>query len=292
MLVAHAFHIGIFKGIIVFHKMSAMQFRLFRSISLASKVTFMRFRRIVESLMHRTKILARVILSSNAGYCHCCRQKTRFYISGPWLRDQYLCRTCQSIPRQRHINYILDRYIPNWEDKEIHESSPGNKFISQWASRYSSSQYFEEVAEGELHNGHRCENLEHLTFSDDSFDIFITQDVMEHVFHPIKAAQEIMRVLKPGGVHVFTAPKHKNISQGYVRAVIEKGEVNYLLEPMYHGNPVGDGRALVTWDYGDDFEAQIWNWCGYPTITYVTRDRSLGLDGEYLEVFVTHKIAK
>jgi len=186
----------------------------------------------------------------------------------------------------------LDRYIPDWGSKEIHESSPGNRFVSQWACNYSASQYFEGVAEGTLHNGIRCENLEHLTFADDSLDIFITQDVMEHVFHPDKAIQEIMRVLKPGGVHVFTAPKHKNISRGYARASIEKGEVKHLLEPMYHGNPVGDGRALVTWDYGDDFEMQIWDWCGYPTITYVTRDQSLGLDGEYPEVFVTHKIAK
>jgi SAM-dependent methyltransferase len=253
---------------------------------------FMKFGRIVGALSRRANILRFVLLASNAGYCHCCRKKTRIYKSGPWLRDQYLCLNCRSIPRQRHINYILDRYLPNWADKEIHESSPSNTFISRWANRYSSSQYFEGVTEGAIHKGSRCENLEHLTFSDNSFDIFITQDVMEHVFHPNKAVQEIMRVLKPGGIHVFTAPKHKNISQGCVRAVIENGKVKLLLEAMYHGNPVGDGRALVTWDYGDDFEAQIWSWCGYPTITYVTRDKSLGLDGEYLEVFVTHKIAK
>ncbi|MEO8331315.1 MAG: methyltransferase domain-containing protein [Gallionella sp.] len=186
----------------------------------------------------------------------------------------------------------MDQHFPGWENKEIHESSPGNRFISQWANHYSYSQYFEGVPEGELHNGQRCENLEHLTFADETFDIVITQDVMEHVFHPNKAIREIMRVLKPGGVHVFTAPKHKNVAQGYARAVIEKGEVKHLLEPMYHGNPVGDGRALVTWDYGDDFETQILNWCGYPTMTYVNQDRALGLDGEYPEVFVTHKLAK
>jgi SAM-dependent methyltransferase len=231
-----------------------------------------------------------VLLNSNTGYCHCCRKRTRFHKSGSWLRDQYLCLNCQSIPRQRHINYILDRYFPDWESKEIHESSPSNTFISQWASSYSSSQYFEGVPRGAIYKGSRCENLERLTFEDSSLDIFITQDVMEHVFHPDKAFQEIMRALKPGGVHIFTAPKHKNITLGYVRAVIKADEVKYLMEPMYHGNPVGDGRALVTWDYGDDFEVKIWDWCGCPTITYVTRDQKLGLDGEYLEVFVTHKV--
>lgn len=260
--------------------------------NIIGKGRLMRIRRFAGSLLRRMKANVQPHLASNPGYCHCCRKDTQFDITGTWLRDLYLCRSCHSIPRQRHINYILDRYFPNWVEIEIHESSPSNNFISQWASCYSSSQYFEGVAEGALHNGHRCENLEHLTFKDNSFDIFITQDVMEHVFHPNKAIQEIMRVLKPGGVHVFTAPKHKNITEGYARAVIENGEVKHLLEPMYHGNPIGDGRALVTWDYGDDFEAWIWDWCGYPTITYVTRDRTLGLDGEYLEVFVTHKIAR
>ncbi|MFZ2541986.1 MAG: class I SAM-dependent methyltransferase, partial [Gallionella sp.] len=162
----------------------------------------MKLRNIAGSLLRKAKILARLVLLSNAGYCHCCRRNDRFYIAGPWLRDQYLCRNCHSIPRQRHINYVLNRYIKNWEGKEIHESSPSNQFISQWASKYSSSQYFNGVIEGSIHNGFRCENLEHLTFADECFDIFITQDVMEHVFHPDKAIQEIMRVLKPGGVHV------------------------------------------------------------------------------------------
>lgn len=256
------------------------------------KVGFMGVRRVIGALLRSIKARLRPPLATNSGYCHCCRKNVQFDMTGTWLRDQYFCRNCISIPRQRHINHILDRYIPNWEDKNIHESSPSNNFISQWARQYSSSQYFEGVAEGELQNGHRCENLECLTYAENTFDIFITQDVMEHVFHPSTAIQEIMRVLKPGGVHIFTAPKHKNITEGYVRAAIENGEVKHLLEPMYHGNPVGDGRALVTWDYGDDFEAWIWDWCGYPTITYVTRDRTLGLDGEFLEVFVTHKITR
>ena len=105
------------------------------------------------------------------------------------------------------------------------------------------------------------------------------------------AVREIMRVLKPGGAHVFTTPKHKALTATRQRAALEGIRVRHLLDPEYHGNPIADGRALVTWDYGDDFEAVLWRWCGYPTVTYVTRDRALGLDGEYLDVFVTRKIS-
>lgn len=225
----------------------------------------------------------------NSGYCHCCRQKTIFEIKGSWLRDQYLCPNCRSIPRQRHIQYVLDTYFKGWEDKNIHESSPSNELISRYCASYSSSQYFAGVEEGTFCNGVRCENLESLTFLDNTFDIFITQDVFEHIFHPDRAAREITRVLKPGGVHVFTAPKHKGLRRSYPRARLVGNQIEYLLEESYHGNPVGDGRALVTWDYGDDFEELMNSWSGATTTTYIIRDRSLGIDGEYLEVFVTRK---
>ena len=229
--------------------------------------------------------------SSNEGYCHCCRKNTEFIIAGSWLRDQYFCAKCRSIPRQRHISCILDTFFPDWEKTSLHESSPSNDFISRWASNYSSSQFFENIPRGKVHKGFRCENLEHMTFPDNTFDIFVTQDVMEHVFSPGDAFGEIMRVLKPGGAHVFTAPKHKGLRTSHPRAALKSGEIDYFMDPVYHGNPVGDGKALVTWDYGDDFETLIWKWCGNPTTTHVTRDRGIGLDGEFLEVFVTRKVS-
>src|SRR5437016_14407750 len=49
-------------------------------------------------------------------------------------------------------------------------------------------------------------NIEQLTFPDNSFDIVITSDVMEHVRLDERAHQEIQRVLKPGGIYLFTVP--------------------------------------------------------------------------------------
>lgn len=225
----------------------------------------------------------------NIGYCHCCRKKVIFKINNPWLRDHYLCTSCGSIPRQRHIQYILDHKFRGWESMNIHESSPSNNFISRYCKSYSCSQFFPDVDLGGLYNNVRCENLEDLTFADESFDIFITQDVFEHIFNPDKAAKEIMRVLKPGGIHIFTAPKHKGIQESYARARLVDGEIEYIHEEQYHGNPVGDGRALVTWDYGDDFEVLMKEWCGCETETYVMKNRKFGIDAEYIEVFVTKK---
>jgi hypothetical protein len=228
---------------------------------------------------------------SNPRYCPCCEQATEFWERDPWLRDHYLCRICQSIPRMRALQHVLNSHFPDWKSSGLHESSPSNRNIEQYCGNYSSSQFYGNEGLGTVFpGGVRNENLECLTFSDGSFDIFVTMDVLEHVFQPDLACREIMRVLKPGGAHVFTAPKHKGLRSSYPRARLGNGVVEYLLPPEYHGNPIGDGRSLVTWDYGDDFEACLAQWTGYPVTTYVTRDRSLGLDGEYLEVFVIQKL--
>jgi len=214
--------------------------------------------------------------------------QTTFVEAGSWLRDQYVCVHCGSIPRYRAVNLTLDRYFPSWENLAIHESSPSFDFIQRFCASYSCSHFFESMPVGTTHQGVRCENLEQLTFSDEAFDLFITQDVLEHVFRPDLAVREIMRVLKPGSRHVFTTPKHHDLPVTRQRAARQGQEVTHLLDPVYHDNPLGGG-ALVTWDYGDDFEALLWRWCGCPTVTYVTRDRAFGLDGEFLEVFVTCK---
>jgi SAM-dependent methyltransferase len=215
--------------------------------------------------------------------------ETKFIAYQDWLRDHYLCERCKSIPRQRALVEVLNIFRPNWRSLTIHECSPVMRFFAEQCCGYSSSFFYEDVPLGSHKDGNRCENLEALTFPEASYDIFITQDVLEHVFHPDKALAEIMRVLRQGGIHIFTTPKHKNLLKSYPRAKLVNGTVDHLVEPSYHGNPIGDGRSLVTWDYGADFDDLIQQWSGYNTCNLTIRDRSRGIDGEYLDVFVTLK---
>lgn len=50
------------------------------------------------------------------------------------------------------------------------------------------------------------EDAASLPFDDNSFDVVICMEVMEHLFRPDKAAVEIVRVLRPGGKLLATVP--------------------------------------------------------------------------------------
>ena len=228
------------------------------------------------------------------GYCPCCRQHVEFEISGKFFRSSYSCKNCNSKPRHRHLIHILDKLYPNWDQLLIHESSPGGGCsFDKFAKKYSFSQYLADTPSGLVdEKGVRSENLEALTFPDESFDIFITQDVFEHIFNPQKAIKEIARVLKPGGSHVFTAPKFAQYSLSFPMAEISQdGKIHHLVStPEYHGNPVGDGKSLVTWRYGRDFEFLLCSWSGLPVTTYDTTNTYFGICAEYNEVFVMRKV--
>lgn len=184
----------------------------------------------------------------------------------------------------------LDELVPAWPQKIIHESSPSSMRIKNMCNGYAYSYYDTDIEYGStLPTGGTCENLERLTLQTGSVDVFITQDVLEHVMDPAAACKEIIRTIKPGGWFLFTTPRHPHLRTSIQRAKIECGEIQYILEPEYHGSPNGDGRALVTYDWGVDFEALVKSWCGLEVTTRTTVDHTRGIDGAFFEVFALQK---
>lgn len=73
----------------------------------------------------------------------------------------------------------------------------------------------------------------------DSFDVFFSAHVFEHVPSVERAIYQISRVLKPGGILVSTYPFRPDRVRTETKATInEKGEIVHLTEPEYHRNPV------------------------------------------------------
>ncbi len=229
------------------------------------------------------------------GWCPICERDVFFSSQHAWFRDHLLCSECGSIPRERALFRVIKERFPNYRDLVIHETSPGNRGAStklaQDCGGYSVSQYFKDVAPGKINSsGVRCENLEKLSFDDSSFDIFVSQDVMEHVFDPEKAVCEIARVVKPGGAHIFTVPIiNKWRPTERWASLREDGDIAYHGTPEYHGNPVDPDGALVTMHWGYDIASFINKHSAMATVIVQIDDITQGIRAEFIDVLVSSK---
>lgn len=231
----------------------------------------------------------------NHGFCPICEHEVFFTAWSAQLRDTYLCGNCGSIPRERALMRLLIELYPNWREMRIHESSPGDRGVSpkllNECRGYVATQYRPDTPEGGYHkDGWRCENIEHQTFDDESFDLVITQDVFEHIFDPASAAREIARTLRTGGAHIFTTPLVRGKEKTICCATKDQnGEIHHWQAPDYHGNPVDDGGSLVTFWWGYDLASIIDDAAPMTTRIENFSDRHFGIDGPLLEVMVSVK---
>jgi SAM-dependent methyltransferase len=228
------------------------------------------------------------------GHCPICETEVGFTIWAEHLRDNFLCDSClnHSIPRERAAAIVLKRMFPNWRSLAIHESSPTDRGLSaqlkRQGSNYVATQFYPDRPLGEVVRGFRNENLEGQTYADASFDIVLTQDVMEHVNDFPKSLTDIHRTLKPGGAHIFTTPTYqapKTMQWAWYR----DGEIQWFYEPEYHGNPVAEKGSPVTFHYGYDFPDLIAEHCGLAVEIVRMVDVKQGVFGPMNEVYVIRK---
>jgi SAM-dependent methyltransferase len=193
---------------------------------------------------------------------------------------------------------VIELFYPRWRSLKVHESSPCGRGVSvklrAECPSYTESQFYPDFPRGTTHpHGFRCEDLESLSFADESFDLVITQDVMEHVLNPTRAFAEIARTLKPGGAHTFTVPLVNKAQASEVRAKRDSDRsIVHLHPPEYHENPVSSEGSLVSMHWGYDICEFIFKASSlYTTIIYID-DISRGIRAELIEVLVSKKLGR
>jgi SAM-dependent methyltransferase len=184
-----------------------------------------------------------------------------------------ICARCLSNSRVRHLAKTIVETFAH-ESKEFslrtaRVSLSGLKIFEtqsdgaiQWAldglPGYVCSEYIDDVPSGKYGpNGILCQDLHALSFPDDTFDLVITQDVLEHVRHPGRAISEIRRVLKPGRYHIFTVPMVLTREETIPLVDVSGEEDRFLVPPVYHLDSMRLKGTLVYNDFGKDFLEKI-----------------------------------
>ena len=227
------------------------------------------------------------------GHCPTCDQDVEFIAHKEYFRDHFLCAHCGSIPRERALMATIDNFFPHWREAVIHETSPAPRGASirleNECNHYIASRYFEDSPSGTMVDGTLCQNIEALSFDDESIDLHVSQDVMEHIFHPPRAFGEIARTLKPGGMHIFTVPIVNRNRPSARRARIENDAIVHLAPEQYHDDGIGGPGSLVTIDWGYDICRHIFEASGLFTHIVHIDDLSLGIRADLIEIQVTVK---
>jgi len=235
------------------------------------------------------------------GQCSICGIETIMYKYGNSLTETFKCKICGAIARNRHLAivlcklfavgepYSMEKFVKKSEYLDIYEAQargPLNDHLQELKG-YVCSEYDPDVQPGRyIKDEIRCEDLQNLTFNDEAFDLVITQTVFEHILEPDLAWNEIARVLKPSGYHIFSIPFQKSpITERHVK--IDKGEEIFIKPKVYHND--GVRNSLVYTDYGLDLLDHLKDF-GFSTKLYSIEDidsDKYRIDGGY--IFVSQK---
>ncbi len=242
------------------------------------------------------------------GHCVLCNGETEFQVGFmfaskrtadgiliPNWREHLNCKQCGLVNRVRAALHLFQQELRphRLADVYITEAvTPAFRWLKEHFPHAVGSEYFAgTLRSGTVVNGIRHEDLQALSFADDSFDYILSFDVLEHVPDDGRAFREMFRCLRPGGAMLFIAPFDSELEENFVRAVLrEDGSIQHLAEPEYHGNPVDpEGGALAYRVFGWDCLRQL-SGLGFETpMAFNYWSRELGYLGDPQFAFIARK---
>lgn len=207
------------------------------------------------------------------GKCYLCGDYSEFKIAddATLLREAKCCNCGASLRNSDLAKIISYKMCGNDGSlREVYSLLKGKKILNTCSSGYIHdalkehkgyvcSEYFDSIESGDMKDGILCVDLCKIPFKDNSFDLVISEDVLEHVENIEKAFSEINRVLNLQGMHIFTVPVHEG------RKTISRKE---KANKIYHGDPIRNEGVLVWTDFGSDISEVIDLYAGKTELYY------------------------
>jgi SAM-dependent methyltransferase len=206
----------------------------------------------------RTRVIpnARYLGRSQFRRCRACDRISLIVAFGA-DGEFHICLRCRANLRYELIASYLREEISAMSSLDVLELDPGSPLSALLGRARSHTRSFfrENIAPGtRREDGAVCQDITSLTFPDDSLDLIISSDVLEHVPDIEAAFRESARVLRPGGAHIFTVPPRPTTVR---RAYVQQGQVIHLTSPEYHSDPLSPSGILAFWDYGPDLASKV-----------------------------------
>ncbi len=153
------------------------------------------------------------------GKCAICGHRGTFALHGRSIRESYACSQCHGSLRYREQARVIVKHYAQagasnlealaseqaFRELAIYEPGvlgPFRRILGDLPG-YQSSHFENRAPSGERYAGVEYQDLMHLTYPDNAFDLVISSDIFEHVRRPFAGFREVNRVLKPGGFHIF-----------------------------------------------------------------------------------------
>lgn len=237
---------------------------------------------------------------SRHGLCTVCGVHRRFCPFTDNARESGNCTRCLGSNRVRQMAWMLRREVKLPIDGKLvlpdglalyntESSGPLHEALKSHPGYQCSAYWGDPAVYGRVVDGVRNEDVQALSFSDGTFDIVLSSEVLEHVPDPYRAHREIHRVLKPGGRHIFTVPYGEAMPRDNVRASLVNGKIVHHAEALYHQDPIRLSEGILVWTiFGLEMLVKL-DEIGFQTELWRLHEPEFGIMGSGAEVFVARK---
>ncbi len=106
------------------------------------------------------------------------------------------------------------------------------------------------IPSGTIVKGVMHQDITHLSLADNSFNVGVCLEVLEHVPNYTLAFSELARITKKGGSMFISVPFIEQNENTIIRASIStNGDIVHHLEPEYHGDPVNAEAGILCFQH-------------------------------------------